>query len=191
MKIDARKFGRTLLAYMDWNEMDLDKALQKRSIGVAVQAIRIYKENAPSPESITRKVRNLRLDYRVKLRPGVRVRAEDLDKKIDMELRLRISARYWTSMGWLIAGNSLGARGQALINRMKSNQGGPEAKGSSSSHLTGWRQYIELNNDQPAADYMDRGYGGLVQQALDADADDMIKFMSEGLNRATIRYNRS
>lgn len=182
---DDRNFRRALGSYLDLKKnVEPKKELRRRAKNIGLRLVRIYKEKGVVLQDITTKVDSLRESGRVKIRPKIRANAKANPSKwtyarmIDSELRARKSAKGFTATGWFPAVEQLGGTPRDTARRTGPRRGKlVEKMGLLESSET-------LVNQQPGAVHVLDKNRGLIQQALDAETSDMVKYIARKQNEA-------
>jgi Lon protease-like protein len=169
-KYDDTAMRAALRQYLDLKKnVEPDKEVRRRAKNVGMKLIRIYKDNAPTVAEI--KDLAVKLGYRIKTRPGIVKKKGSRAKQVAAEIKARIAARTFSATGWFPAVEALGGSPK-IAQRIKGPKRGSIAqkRGLASVQVT-------LVNDQPGAEQTASKKGNAMQQALDAETADMLKYI--------------
>lgn len=185
---DDKNFKRALKKYLDLKtNVNPKQELRRRAKNVGMRLVKIYKEKGVKLADITSKVDSLRSSGRVKIRPKIRAKAKanptkwSYKRMIDSELRARKSSKGFTATGWFPSVESLGGSPRDSVKRT-----GPR-RGKLIEKLTGGEMSETLINQQPGAAHVSDKNKSVQQQALDAETDDMVKYIIRKQDEAARR----
>jgi hypothetical protein len=193
VEYDDMEFKATLKQYLDIRaNVDPDKELKKRAINIGYKLIRIYMENGATKESITSTVKNL--GFRVKIRDKIRQMTKTNKKGITRgltraqmirrELKSRLQSIGLNASGWFPALIRLGAN--AYGGKLKRKPRG-KVLGDLKFSRGGWSPYVELINQQSAAEFVADKAGNAIQLALELESEDMMKKIIQTQEKAAAR----
>lgn len=172
---DDRDFMKALGYYCDLKKsVDKKKELRRRAKNVGLRLVRIYKQKGVNLSDITTKVKSL--GKRVKVRPKIRAKKGTFKKMIAMELRARKSAKGFTATGWFPSVEKLGGTPRDTVRRT-----GPR-RGKLIEKLGLGEMSETLVNEQPGAAHLQEKASSDMQAALDAETDDMCKYIIKKLD---------
>lgn len=167
---DDTAMRAALRQYLDIKKnVDPDKEVRRRAKNVGMKLIKIFKGNAPTAAQI--KADAQKIGFALKTRPGILKKHGSRAKQVKAEIAARIAARTYTATGWFPAVEALGGSPKAAA-RVKGPHRGSIAqkRGSASVQVT-------LTNSQPGAEQTASKNGNAMQQALDLEAEDMMKYV--------------
>lgn len=169
--LEDREFKQALKKYCDLKKnVDPKTELRRRAKNVGMRLAKIYKDKGVSLQDITAKVNSL--GVRVRIRPKIRARRGlTFKQKKMMELRARRSARGFTATGWFPAIEKLGGTPRDTVKRT-----GPR-RGTLEERIGSFEKSETLINKQPGAGHVQSKNTALEQQALDAETEDMVKYI--------------
>lgn len=167
---DDRALKSALGEYLDLKKnVDPDKEIRRRAKNVGMKLIRIFKGNAPTPAQIKQAAQSA--GFALKTRPGIKKKGGHRAKQIEAEIRARVNARTFTATGWFPAVEALGGTPKAA-QRVKGPKRGSIAQKQGKASVQ-----VTLTNDQPGAEHTALKSGNTMQQALDMEAEDIMKYV--------------
>lgn len=167
---DDSGWTKAFAQYLDLRKtIDPKKEIRRRAKNIAMRLIRIYAKNAPSKGDISGKVKALK--YNVRIRKSVRAKTKNWEQRIKLETALRLRARTFTATGWFPAVEQLGGNPRGV----NGNRGPKRGRLIERLGVTDFSE--TMINDQPGAAHMVDRSGGAVQQAIEQERDDMLKYV--------------
>lgn len=180
---DDTRFKATIKRYCDLKKrVDLKKELRRRAKNVGMRLIKFFAERGVDVREIEDKVKSL--GYRVKVRSKIlKLRGKRgglISKKrmISLEIRARKNAKGFTSTGWFPAVEKLGGNPKD-----KKKRTGPR-RGFLVERFSNINKSETLVNRQPGAAHTMDKLKTPVQAALDAEVEDMMKYIHRKLQEA-------
>jgi hypothetical protein len=167
---DDTELKKALGQYLDLKKnVDPDTEIKRRAKNVGMKLIKIFKGNAPTPAQI--KADAVKIDYKLKTRDSIKKKGGSRAKQVKAELRARINARTFSATGWFPAVEALGGSPK-IAQRVKGPKRGKieQRRGLASVQVT-------LVNEQPGAEHTATKNGNAMQDALDMETADMLKYI--------------
>lgn len=168
-----------LREYMDVKKnVDPAKEIRRRAKNVGLRLVKLYGDAAPSAEVIRNTAKRIgvkmKIRQRIKDLKGKKGKGLSLKQQAAKETRARVAARKLTATGWFPAVKALGG-----TPRLSGSAPKGKARGSLNERLSGSNPSETLNNDQDGAERTDDRAGGGIQKALNAEMDDIQKYLDK------------
>lgn len=173
---DDSRFKVAIKQYCEIRKrIDLKKELRRRAKNVGMRLIKFFAERGMDVNEMIAKVKSL--GYRVKVRTKIKQlrgkKGGRISRKrmISLEIRARRNSKAFTATGWFPAVEKLGGNPKD-----KKTRTGPR-RGFLVERLSGSKKSETLVNRQPGAGYTMDKLKTPVQAALDAEVEDMMKYI--------------
>lgn len=177
-------FQKGLREYLNLRKnIDPKRELRRRAKNIGMRLVKLYKEKGVTLSMITAKVRSL--GYKVKIRSKIMAKRGakwTQKRKITAELNARRSAKGFSSTGWFPSVERLGGSPKRPI-----RPGGGPRRGKLIEKLGGNNISETLVNQQPGAAVVQNKNRALEQQAMDAETEDLVKYIVRKQNEVARR----
>lgn len=169
--VDSRAWQASFRRYCDVKHLAPGPALKKRAAKIAVKLFIGYLKASPTTAKIRADATSVRGGLRI--RPAVFNKGGTAAQQRKREIGMRVAFRTWTASGWIEAARLA----KLMLKRRRKWFPGGKPQAAARAKFRGAHPWVELANRQPAAEYLDRKGGGIIQTVLLRDANDMSDFI--------------